>query len=548
MEKRKGTKDNYKGDREKKARVAPGKNQAEKKARSKNQSSVGIPLLKSEEIALSPGINTNPNVEKNIRDERADCSDPITEKKEWGAGSAYEEGGLPRYAARSESSDVRRSDSFSVAPQAPSESAKNEECGGISGSENALSAQNIKENAGRSDLSTLSDARAPKKEKRKRQNLLKVDILTVTPDGDLPSRGPLSYRTLRVIAWFFFILAQVGVLLNLFGKFDAGIARKYKVVTVIFRVLSSTMTPLFLIASFACIINGSRKIQNMLLVYGLGALAIIGGCLFMYYRYILGIMEHVVGMDKKTASATIVSMASGIGSGYLAFNMLLDLFLCTLFLFFILYEPKGLSEKGLRAFRFGAAIPVLYETASFALKLFAGAGLIKLPLQLYPFLTTKPPLTFALFMMIAFYFGKQKKEFKTAGRTEEEYQAYLGTNFNSSRFSAYLNRCIFRIARVDILLQIALAILLTCVIPKSAATLKSVWSQLFDNGFGESVSLLLIVPFIKLFSYTRSYKDRRADLLLPILTFAVLALIYNEALYRLLLYLPGYLDGFMPGI
>ena len=54
--------------------------------------------------------------------------------------------------------------------------------------------------------------------------------------------------------------------------------------------------------------------------------------------------------------------------GYYAFNIFLDMFLCTLLLFFADYRPKRFFKgKLLYLFRSFAILPVLYDAASVTL-------------------------------------------------------------------------------------------------------------------------------------------------------------------------------------
>ena len=57
--------------------------------------------------------------------------------------------------------------------------------------------------------------------KRKRRKRRKIDEYTL--ENDIRYRGPLSYRWLRIFAWLFLILSQVGMLLALGGQLDAGL-------------------------------------------------------------------------------------------------------------------------------------------------------------------------------------------------------------------------------------------------------------------------------------------------------------------------------------
>ena len=120
-----------------------------------------------------------------------------------------------------------------------------------------------------------------KKKKRKRK---KIDEYSL--ENDIRYRGPLSYRGLRILSWFFLIVAQIGVLLALGSKFDAGLAAKVKTLPDILSGAKDIMMPLFLVATFATILNGSRTYKSMLMFYGGDAIALILLFVLLNERYL----------------------------------------------------------------------------------------------------------------------------------------------------------------------------------------------------------------------------------------------------------------------
>jgi len=365
------------------------------------------------------------------------------------------------------------------------------------------------------------------------------DILTITAENDIKYRGPLSYRSIRIIAWVLFLLAQIGSILMVTGRLDASIEERYGTLATILRLFSNAMMPLFLIATFATILNGSQKFSSMVLMYGLASLLVIALYMWGYYRYLSGLVMHIAGMTAEETATLFNTALTFLGNGFFAINIFVDLFLCTLFLFFILYKPKKVfTGKRLIFFRLFSLLPILYEVTCATLKLLVIFNYMELPFAIMPFLTTKPPLTFLLFIMVAVSIKRKEKKFRLANRADEEYYTFLQSNSNSFRFSATVATCIVIIVVIDLVLHFALLALLMYGVNPGYWTIEGIEDKLYLCGFGKSISLLIILPFIMLFSYTRTYKDKRADIIIPIVALAVLALICLEGLYQILLHLP----------
>ena len=53
-------------------------------------------------------------------------------------------------------------------------------------------------------------------------------------------------------------------------------------------------------------------------------------------------------------------------------------------------------------------------------------------------------------------------------------------------------------------------------------------------GFGQSISMALVIPFVLLFSYTRTHKDTRIDMVIPIFGLVGLGIVYFEELFQIM--------------
>jgi amino acid transporter len=118
-----------------------------------------------------------------------------------------------------------------------------------------------------------------------------------------------------------------------------------------------------LLASFATMLNHNTSYHTQLLKN-------FGLMLALALLFYVGIYHFVVGsltaLDPEPGRAErfMENMIYSDGTGFIAFNVFVDLFLCTLFLFFLCYRPKKFFQgKSVILLRLCAVLPVAYELA-----------------------------------------------------------------------------------------------------------------------------------------------------------------------------------------
>ncbi len=84
-----------------------------------------------------------------------------------------------------------------------------------------------------------------------------------------------------------------------------------------------------------------------------------------------------------------------------------------------------------------AVLPIIYEAGSLIIRMLLAGNVITLSFYIYPFLTTKAPLSFVMFVAMALFIKVRKYLFMKKGKTLEEYEAFLKTNEYSWEFSLY---------------------------------------------------------------------------------------------------------------
>ena len=388
---------------------------------------------------------------------------------------------------------------------------------------------------------------APKKLSRRKRRRLKW--LAFDPEHDIKYRGPFSYRTLRIFAWLFLALAQLGTFIAFAGTKDPSIAAKYGTLATILSGLKSVMMPLFLIATFSLLLNKSKKFSSLLIMYGGFAILLFLLFVLIHDRYMIGLFMKMSELDRQTATETLDALLGGfLQNGYISFNIFIDLFSCTLFVFFLNYEPKKIfTGKKVIIFRLFILVPIFYEIICIVLKALTSLGTMTMPTYMFPFLTTKPPMTFVVFVVLACYITFRGKLYNKHGLSTVEYDEFLKSNRNSWNFSSFTASTIAVAVVIDGILLLVLGLCLTNRFPAEEPmdSFRQALSMVNGMGFGAAIPMVFVIPFVLLFSYTRVHKDSRIDLIIPVLGIVLLVLIYLEELYQILLYGASQLAGIM---
>ncbi|MCR5843584.1 MAG: hypothetical protein K6G66_06480, partial [Oscillospiraceae bacterium] len=286
------------------------------------------------------------------------------------------------------------------------------------------------------------------------------------------------------------------MLLTLEARLDPSMADALATPTTVLNLLSNMALPFLLIANFALLLNASEGYEKQLLRFGGIALAVAAGSVVLFQRYILSSVAIFTGSRQDAMGFLEMAFYMASGSGYFSYNLFIDLFLCTLLLFFLNYRPKRLfTGKLLGAFRAFAVLPIAYEIASITLKILAVEGKVTLPFIVFPFLTVKPPMTFLVFIVMAFFIKNRERIFRKNGRTHEEYQAFLKTNRNSFQFSRFTAVILAIAGILDFVAMLVVLGILSNHVPEGAElTEDMIMSHLTAPGLGESILLLLMAP------------------------------------------------------
>ena len=227
--------------------------------------------------------------------------------------------------------------------------------------------------------------------------------------------------------------------------------------------------------------------------------------------------------------------------------LFIDLFMCTLFMFFMEYEPVNCFRGNkLKRFRAMAAIPILYEVGALILRITIIMTDLKPSYIVYPFLTTKPFMSFILFIILALHIKLDEKRFMKRDKSTEDFEAYTNTNDHSLRFSIFTSVMILITGLIDLVVYIGGTAILSII--ASGVNMDAELTQEGEKAiekvlplaekvvsawrFGEHYGMILLIPIILLFSYTRTYENQKKDIFIPIGGVALAVLVGIEGLYQ----------------
>ncbi len=366
-----------------------------------------------------------------------------------------------------------------------------------------------------------------KKEKKKR-----VKIHEITAKNDMKYRGPLNLTHFKIFGWICVVIGQAGFLMSAFKAFLKIGDEAYENTANVFSFIGSFALLFLLIANFALILNSREKYFQIIFKYAGLTLGVAALFYYVYDHILIGAFAKYAP-EIPLAEFIIKASPKYEESGFFVFNLFIDLFLCTLFMFFLDYRPKKIfTGKALIVFRLFAILPVSYEVASIVIKLLASNKTIVLDPHLFPFLPAKPPVAFFVFLALVLFEKLREKKFIKQGKTHEEYREFLKTNTNSFHFGVQAAIVFVIAGLLDVVLQFAVGV----AFAKNnftAETLMSAYLLAGRMGFGETMPLIFIAPLMLLFSYNRVYKSQLIlNIAIPAVGAVATVFTYIEMIYQ----------------
>ena len=377
-----------------------------------------------------------------------------------------------------------------------------------------------------------------------------------TPENDIKYGGFLSYRHLRIIAWFCLIVAQIGVVLKLEGKLAPSTQSTIDAWNSVISVIGGLPVPLFLLANFSTILQKRGDYKSLFIRFGglaVGLYLLANIIVFHYgFRSLLAIGGAQNWADAARFFGALLPLFGQ--TGY-TLNIFIDMLLVVLMFFFINYEPQTKAFQGWRIglFRAMFILPVAYEVGGIILKYFITMGKFTIPSPIFFLLPSKPPLIFIAFVIIVL--GLKISEIayiKRPGNSKESFLEHIKTKAHSLKISIGISAAFLAMALVDLVLVVIIYIVTSshyaAAFPEYTAEQIEMLTMLRLNdftsiGIGDSVGLVLAIPLVLLFSYTKQHKNPKIDLFIPIAGVALIALVLFEGTFQVItLNMPSFLD------
>ena len=338
-------------------------------------------------------------------------------------------------------------------------------------------------------------------------------------------------------------------LMKIAMKVNPADTQRFATINDIISYIAEMSLPFLLMANFARILNNTDGYRKQLLKNGGAMAALFLVFMIFFNRYVVGTVGLLL-QDSKEAYPLVMTSFYGVSpKGFFAFNIFVDLFLCTLVMYFMNARPtKIFTGKKIYIFRAFTLFPIAYEVASIILKGSAAAGDILLPSWVFPLLTVKPPMTFLVFVFLAIHIKTRELRYCRHGKTHEEYQEFLKTNRNAWHFSVYAAVVLFIAGVIDLVI----AIFLLAKQAGSAEALNAIMEseKAFKNtiaisiGFGKASCLIFFAPIVLLFNYTKIPKNKTVGMLIPVAGILLIVLIGVQGIYQLVSIAPiPKLDG-----
>ena len=367
--------------------------------------------------------------------------------------------------------------------------------------------------------------------------------------NDIKYSGPLSFQSFQILGWSCIVVTVIMALMKIAMKVNPADTQRFATINDIISYIAEMSLPFLLMANFARILNNTDGYRKQLLKNGGAMAALFLVFMIFFNRYVVGTVGLLL-QDSKEAYPLVMTSFYGVSpKGFFAFNIFVDLFLCTLVMYFMNARPtKIFTGKKIYIFRAFTLFPIAYEVASIILKGSAAAGDILLPSWVFPLLTVKPPMTFLVFVFLAIHIKTRELRYCRHGKTHEEYQEFLKTNRNAWHFSVYAAVVLFIAGVIDLVI----AIFLLAKQAGSAEALNAIMEseKAFKNtiaisiGFGKASCLIFFAPIVLLFNYTKIPKNKTVGMLIPVAGILLIVLIGVQGIYQLVSIAPiPKLDG-----
>lgn len=315
---------------------------------------------------------------------------------------------------------------------------------------------------------------------------------------DVKVRPFISTLALKYIGVVIFCLYHIAMCLRLENAFNQleDFATEQAIIEWFLNIISY-IGPLSLPLVFIWIISHINGFEDRalrtLIFYG------IAGILF-YIAEVLTIRFYLIPKVNQITMTYIgfeidYAILSEIAGYYSNFNVFLDLFLCTCIYYFAVTKPKRIkTKKGMIFFRLCVLIPITYIITSFIISGLLTKSKVDFSNNFYIgcLIPNKKPVLFIMFSLVVLFVALREKIYNhfhqknsdtESSETVLTYEEYKKTNRYVINYSLSVSITLCFCALLDTLIAL---------IPGAS-----------DFGFGNSLSLMLAIPFLLLHDFTK---------------------------------------------
>lgn len=328
---------------------------------------------------------------------------------------------------------------------------------------------------------------------------------------DIKYKAPFSTKILQVVAYLLLILSHFHLItIVVQGIQSDDIPSWLFTMLKIADIMKSASLPLLLLAVFNTIMNKGRDIRLFVIQYITCSLIFFAVYLIIFYRYLVGSFSFLFDLSRpETASALFDFLINSVPK-FMNYNFFVDLANCSLFFFFVCYTPKNKNKKFLIFFRSLCVIPILIVVGCCIFNYTIAFTEVAYPPAILFILPCRSPSMHLIFFLLALFI-KYRYKIVAKLRGEEYCSLYKGSNRDNLIFSLFCGAIIIVVSLLDFLCSFSPIML--------------------SMGFGESYTVAIVAPITLLFAYNKPVKASPLDILIPLISFGIIAFIYVEGVY-----------------
>lgn len=275
---------------------------------------------------------------------------------------------------------------------------------------------------------------------------------------DIRFRPFISANLLRLIAMILLGIAQVASVLMVYMKISGNLTSDLARELTWYKNLVNLSTPFILVTIIANVTRNPQSLKKYCIKYFIYAILFYAFEIILFRCFIVPFLEqtfmymlNVEGQMPKEAHIIILKMLSYISSSFSNLNTFIDVFICTLFAFFVLYQPKFKHQKSIKIFRTMTILPVIYIVASFILIGFNKMGYISYGIEFGALLIHRSYVCLLFFIFIILYIKYKRKTM--SNEDDDKYLGYVNTNRGLMYFNIVIVSVLLVLSTFDFLLS-----------------------------------------------------------------------------------------------